>query len=86
MICCPHCQTSLPEQANFCYQCGMPLDRMPSRTFPSLENKAAFGLDSFAISIIASLALTGLLVFVFHLPIFIFGAFLPFFWRRKPSP
>jgi hypothetical protein len=39
----------------------------------------------FWISLLLSLGVTFIFVFVFHLPIFVFGLFLPLIWRLRPK-
>jgi hypothetical protein len=43
------------------------------------------GINLFMLSILGSLALSMLLIFMFRLPVFILAAFLPLFWFRKNS-
>lgn len=71
MIVCPTCRQPNPEEARYCMQCGRSVE---------------FRLDIFALSLIGSLALTLILTLVFGLPVFILGAFLPFFWLRRKKP
>lgn len=43
------------------------------------------GFSAFTLSIVASLGITLILVFVFRLPIFFLAGFLPLlWWKRKP--
>jgi hypothetical protein len=88
---CPHCLKPLPETDNinpiqYCPFCGEKLP--PHMAKPIIEVEVAPSpTNSIAIfmgTLLLTLALTWLLNTVFHLPIFIAGAFLPlFFWPRK---
>lgn len=86
---CPHCGQPLTEGGAFCPFCGRPV---PAPQHPELaepagtETEQRFGGSWFWITLLGSLGLTAILTLVFHLPIFILGAFLPFFWVRRPSP
>lgn len=77
---CAHCQTSNPDTANFCMTCGNELDisdlKAESTQFLS-------GINPFLLSLIGSIALSLLLIFVFRLPVFFLAAFLPPLWAGK---
>lgn len=75
---CRYCGTALPENANFCPECGAPAGQPD---IGGLELKPRF--DVFFWSILLTLGLTLVMVFVFGWPVLIFGAFLPLFWLRK---
>lgn len=78
---CPNCGASLPPGARYCPSCGEPVLQPEPEPLRQMKERPRF--DVFFLTLLGSLALTFILVFVFHLPIFIFGAFLPFFWRRS---
>ncbi len=81
MIVCPACRQANPEEARYCMQCATPLEQTPKGT-----GELRPRMNIFAFSLIGSLVLTLILSMVFGLPVFILGAFLPFFWlRRKRS-
>ena len=81
MIVCPACRQPNPENARYCMQCGTPLER-PAPETGQLKPR----LDIFALSLLGSLILTVILSVILGWPVFILGAFLPFFWlRRKRS-
>ena len=79
MMNCSRCSALLPVGANFCSACGAPVAASPLQ---SPEGKLRPRIDVFFLSLLGTLGLTAILTLVFHLPIFILGAFLPFFWRR----
>lgn len=78
---CPACHQINPDQARYCMQCGTPL---PPPKHPTHTNeKPVPRFDVLALTLMGSILLTLALSWLFHLPIFILGAFLPFFWRRR---
>ena len=76
---CPNCGALVQDRANYCPNCGMALATRPFQP-ESGRQKLRPRLDILLLSIVLSLGLTFILTVVFDLPIFIFGAFLPFFW------
>lgn len=81
---CPNCSAEVPMNARFCPQCGFMLVVHE----PSPEKSGFFSGEwtPFFMSLALSLALSYILIMVFHLPIFLLGGVLPFFWlgrRRK---
>ena len=79
MILCPRCNTPLPDEAQYCLKCGAGIKRKETVS-PS------YRWDIFALSILATVGLSAVLMWVFHLPVLIAGAFLPLIWvgrRRK---
>jgi hypothetical protein len=62
-------------------QCGRLL---PVTIGEPVSGKSSIGgFSMFTVSVLASLAITLLLVFVFNLPIFFLAGFLPLFWWKK---
>jgi hypothetical protein len=88
---CPHCLKTLPETDNnnpiqYCPFCGekFPPSLAQAVTEGDIIPTARNSMTLFIGTLFLTLALTWLLNTVFHLPIFIAGAFLPlFFWPRK---
>jgi len=74
---CQYCSGEIPANARFCPQCGANLAP------PPLYGKPQSSLTALGLSLLISLAVTILLSMVFHIPIFILGAFLPLFWRGR---
>jgi len=77
---CQQCQTRNPQAASFCMACGQAL--------PEAEKQEAKqfnfgGLNMFMLSLIGSIALSLVLIFVFRLPVFFLAAFLPLLWMRR---
>jgi hypothetical protein len=62
--------------------CGGAIPSLPQESGQPTLNKTS-SLSYFTLSLLISLVITVILTAVFHLPIFILGAFLPLFWRRK---
>jgi len=77
---CSNCAAINPANARFCMQCGQPLQEIEQ--LPPAELKSG-GLSMFALSLLGSLLISLILVFVFHLPIFFLAGFLPLFWLRR---
>ena len=79
---CQQCQQTYPDHANYCITCGSALVTAPEKhgNNPAENGK---GWNIFWLSLVGSLVLTWLLVAVFHLPIFIIGAFLPLLWFSR---
>jgi len=78
---CPQCSAPVPKDARFCPQCGCLLVSFQHDT--DSPGHASRGWSRFFMSLGLSLGLTAMLTLVFHLPIFILGAFLPWFWISK---
>jgi predicted amidophosphoribosyltransferase len=76
---CPVCANENPDTARYCMQCGR---QLPSAAEPAAETRAG-GFSAFTLSILASVAITLVLVFVFKLPIFFLAGFLPLLWWKK---
>lgn len=74
---CASCGIDYPDDANYCVNCGRPPERLPPGRAP---RAARAGWKVFALTLGGSLLLSWMLIAVFHLPIFILGAFLPLFW------
>lgn len=74
---CTYCQADNPESANYCMACGNGLD------LPEVEPEQGFrfaGLNLFRLSIVGSIALSLILIFIFRIPVFFLAAFLPLLW------
>ncbi len=83
MLICSKCQSANPEAARYCMSCGQPL---PLKQDVSGDKQFTLaGMNPFMLSLLGSLALSMLLIFVFRLPVFFLAAFLPLFWFRKKS-
>lgn len=86
---CPVCGYTNPYDANYCSHCGY---AYPPRVEPNSEPPAGLRVeeqpkpryDIFMASLVLSLLLSFVLIYVFHLPVFIIGLFLPFFWQMRP--
>jgi hypothetical protein len=85
MMFCQSCGETLVEGSRFCHQCGQkaPVTERFSEPPPPEGLSAKPRLDWFLLTLLGSLGLTLILTLVFHLPIFILGAFLPFFWQVR---
>lgn len=79
---CEQCQLDYPDQARYCMQCGRELAPAPEKR-QSGERHAAGDWRVFWLTLGGSLALSWLLIAVFHLPVFIIGAFLPLLWYSR---
>lgn len=77
---CPQCKTENPDAASYCMACGRELGE-PEKPEPREFNFA--GMNAFMLSVIGSIALSLILIFVFRLPVFFLFAFLPLLWTRK---
>ncbi len=83
---CPVCGYHNTDNANYCSQCGNLMEAAPSagsENRQKVQLKLNFGVS--LLSLLLSLVLTYVLTTFFHLPIYIFGLFLPFFFRVKRS-
>lgn len=84
---CSNCGEPVMAGDRYCRKCGEPIpepEQEPdTRRFQTQVIRPR--LDVFFLSLLGSLGLSLVLMMVFHLPIFILGAFLPFFWRLKRS-
>jgi len=79
---CTRCQNALPEGARFCPRCGFPVET-GQPVYPPVEGELKPRFSIFWLSLLGSLALTGILTLVLGWPVFILGAFLPLFWFRR---
>ena len=77
---CIHCARINPADARFCMQCGHPLPEYDET--PQAQRKIG-GLSVFALSILGSILLSLVLVFVFGLPVFFLAGFLPLVWLNR---
>jgi uncharacterized membrane protein YvbJ len=77
---CAACSSLNPPDANFCTQCGRPL---PADTETAERQLKTGGFSVFALSIVGSIVLSLILVFVFGLPIFFLAGFLPLVWLNR---
>lgn len=82
---CPTCDSLNLPDARYCAQCGrpFPVEPPPAVVMEEPKRRFSFGMGGFFWSVALSLAITAVLTLVFNLPIFIFGAFLPFFFRPR---
>ena len=74
---CTYCQVDNPDSANYCMACGNELD------LPEAEAKPGFrfaGLNVFGLSIVGSIALLLILIFIFRIPVFFLATFLSLLW------
>lgn len=74
---CSYCQIANPDSANYCMACGNELDAMEAGSKPDFSFA---GLNMFALSLIGSIALSLVRIFVFRIPVFFLAAFLPLLW------
>ena len=86
---CAQCQTNNPDSANYCMACGDELKLVEAeskQTYKKGVNVA--GLNLFMLSLLGSIALSLVLIFIFRLPVFFLAAFLPLLWagRNKDKP
>lgn len=79
---CSHCQTKNPDTATYCMACGKVL---PEPEQPGPRQFSPAGLNMFMLSVLGSIALSLVLIYVFRLPVFFLAAFLPLLWYRKKS-
>lgn len=77
---CNNCSADNPANARFCMQCGEPMQEIEQPLPPELKSG---GLSMFALSLLGSLLISLVLVFVFGLPVFFLAGFLPLFWLRR---
>ncbi len=78
---CKQCQQNFPDHANYCLHCGNPLELIDKEQSAQMSPNKIFGSwKLFWFSLGGSLLLSWILVVVFHLPVFILGAFLPLLW------
>lgn len=61
-------------------QCGR---QLPVIDEAQGETPAASGFSMFTLSLLGSLVITAILVFVFKLPIFFLAGFLPLLWWKR---
>jgi hypothetical protein len=80
---CERCQTINPGSARYCMQCGLMLPLREEPQEPEVQAKPNY--NTFLLSVLGSLALSLILVYVFKLPIFFLAGFLPLLWPRKKS-
>jgi len=78
---CERCQTLNPVSARYCMQCGLSLPMRANMEEVEVEPKPAY--NTLAISLLASICLSLILVYVFKLPIFFLAGFLPLLWPKK---
>lgn len=76
---CGNCGIDYPDDANYCVNCGRQLQRLPAAP---RGKRVGGGWNIFLLTLFGSLLLSWVLITVFHLPVFILGAFLPLFWLR----
>lgn len=78
---CPNCSGETRETDRYCAHCGQ---RLPQKlTEPNPESKLTGGWATLGLTLLGSLALTLLLSWLYHFPVFILAGFLPLLWRRK---
>ncbi len=82
MLLCPHCNTANPDAARYCMACGRLLPA-PVDPPPGEGSRTTYGFGAFGLSILGSLLLSAILIFVFRLPIFFLFGFLPLLWWRR---
>lgn len=81
---CQQCGETLIAGSRFCHHCGKEIQVMAEEEkLPQPATQAQPRLGVFLLTLAGSVGLTLILTLVFHMPIFILGAFLPFFWQRK---
>jgi hypothetical protein len=81
MTTCAYCNTRNPGTARFCMECGRPLPYPVDA--PAAERPSGTGFGAFGLSILGSLLLSAVLMFVFRLPVFLLFGFLPLLWWRR---
>ena len=74
---CSYCQTDNQDSANYCMACGNELDLIEAEPKPGFRFA---GLNVFGLSIVGSIALSLVLIFIFRIPVFFLAAFLPLLW------
>jgi hypothetical protein len=77
---CDACSSINPAEANFCMRCGQSLPAYAEETEPQLKTG---GFSMFALSLMGSIVLSLVLMFVFGLPIFFIAGFLPLLWLKR---
>lgn len=83
MITCSRCMAQNPAGARFCMACGQPLPLDADFQTETRQPAAGFGL--FGLSLLGSLLISFVLMFVFKLPVlFLFGLLPLLWWKRKP--
>lgn len=86
---CPNCSGETRETDRYCPNCGVTLSVKPDQPTeqpteqPKVESSPLSGFGVFGITLLGSLALTAILSWVFHFPIFILAGFLPLLWQRR---
>jgi hypothetical protein len=78
---CNDCKAPNPDTARYCMRCGHQLALAPDPVPDAPPSGAGFGM--LGLSLLASLVLSLILMFVFRLPVFLVFGFLPLLWRRK---
>ncbi len=78
---CPNCSGETRETDRYCPYCGQRLPQKLMEADP--EPKPATDWATFAFTLLGSLALTLLLSWLLHFPVFILAGVLPLLWRRK---
>ena len=76
---CSSCGASQPDEARYCMRCGRSLPE----PMPHVGSRRHGGWNLLALSLGASLLLSVVLMFVFHLPILFLAGFLPLLWLGK---
>lgn len=79
---CEQCQQSYPDDARYCMACGKILTLVEEQQGQPAGNKGG-NWQLFWLTLGGSLALSWLLIAVFHLPVFILGAILPLVWFTR---
>lgn len=78
---CTRCMATNPATASFCMQCGQLLPDEINAASGERQSTGGFGV--FGLSLLASLALSLVLMYVFKLPVFLLFGFLPLLWSRR---
>lgn len=82
---CPQCQQLSPAGARNCMHCGAPLPADDSAPAPPHSSESPVsgpraGLGIFLATTLGTLALSAVLIFVLHLPVFLLVGVLPLVW------
>lgn len=82
---CENCRSENPDSASYCMYCGTLLP--PPYEEEGAQGKGFLGsFNTLGMSLVASIALSLVLMYVFKLPIFILFGFLPLLmrgWNKK---
>jgi ribosomal protein L40E len=78
---CGHCHTANPTSARYCMQCGAALPERADAADAPMQRVPDYTV--LVLSLLGSIALSLILVFVFKLPIFFLAGFLPLLWARR---